>query len=155
MATKDPNIRQTFAEFCLEVISLGFEKVYEEEFVSKLDKNYYCIYAHRDGIILYIESFFWGRKMYTVNNSAVYFEWEVNKDGIRPNFGNSSSSIFISFDCRENITNKFSFLRQNGKFKKQWINRNNIWYPPMQNWLPNIIYDKLPMWVKEIMCGKE
>jgi hypothetical protein len=110
----------------------GFELVLETPFQGRNVEERHFVYAHRDGLLLSMDSYDGER----VNGGNVYYTWRKNAD-VKDTHHLTSSGRYLdrgvytlwegSHDCREAIVHNLNSLRAEGLFVTPWPQRPFLW----------------------------
>lgn len=154
------------AEYRAIVESYGFEMVLETPFDGSGGEETHFIYAHRDGLLLSVDTYRGKR----VNGGNVYYTWK-SSPGIKDRHELTSSGRWLDrdrytiwqgyHDCREAIVYHLDALRTAGTFLSTWPQEQFIWLLHyMDTEAEGYDYEainaerisRLPEWVQRMIC---
>lgn len=116
--------------------ALGFECVYEAPFAPEPGRDErHFIYAHRDGLLLTLDTFTFANRAPGVNAAKVYFNWRPNgevhfpRDGASGGFCQNVEPLTFAgdYDAREALVFKLGNLRADGQILARWVEQPFIW----------------------------
>lgn len=130
-AAGDSHMNITAVDFIQLCLLNGFELVYREEFTNRWDdKNVYFVFAHRDGLILDFDTFYYDKENVEtkVNSGDVHYQVTLNDIS---DFGKVVSSggirevddtdILVGYkDCREGVFHHINKLKKHGTLNPIW-----------------------------------
>jgi hypothetical protein len=147
----------------------GFELVLETPFLGHFSDERHYVYAHRDGLLLSVDTYQGER----VNGGKVYYAWQTTPD-VKDRHSLTSSGGWIDkgvftlwlgdHDCREAIIFNLDALRAAGKFVTPWPRQPFLWLLHyMDTKTPNYDYEAitaarialLPEWVRQMICPED
>jgi hypothetical protein len=130
--TQDTKFSENFNRYHEIATSIGFEVIYEEQFVGnpgeELPRNEtFRTYWHPDGLLLTVESYY-----DNVNTAKVYYNVRFNEDGqwVTSSGGcaYTDHGVWVGdHDVREGLKHKINSIRKNGVFLTNWIERPFLW----------------------------